>query len=142
MITETELLQYIHETAEMGVEGISDVLGYAEGSRMQDVLRTQMEEYRRLEQDAEKLLSGYGQDPKDVGMMAKTGARMMSAGKLMADRSISKIAEMTIEGNTMGITKTLKHLHDYSGDDPKVVDLTNVLLETQRRNVEQLQSYL
>ena len=26
--------------------------------------------------------------------------------------------------------------------DPKVVDLTNVLLETQRRNVEQLQSYL
>ena len=142
MITETELLQYIHETAEMGVEGISDVVGYAEGSRMQDILRTQMEEYRRLEQDAEKLLCDYGQDPKDVGMMAKTGARMMSAGKLMTDRSISRIAEMTIEGNNMGITKTLKHLHDYSGDDPKVVDLTNVLLETQRRNVEQLQSYL
>ena len=142
MITETELLQYIHETAEMGVEGIADVLDYAEDKQMHDILSTQMREYENLEKDAEKLLRRYGEDPKDVGVMAKTGARVMSAGKLMTDRSISKIAEMTIEGNTMGITKTIKHLHDYSGNDPKVVDLTNTLLETQRRNVEQLQRYL
>ncbi len=142
MITETELLQYIHKTAEMGCEGILSVMEYAEGSAMQNILRGQLESYRGLEQNAEKLLLDYGQNAQDVGAMAKTSARMMSAGKLMADHSISKIAEMTIEGSTMGINKTLKHLHDYSGDDQNVVNLANDLLNTQRQNIEQLQSYL
>ena len=109
---------------------------------MQNILRGQLESYRGLEQNAEKLLLDYGQNAQDVGAMAKSGARMMSAGKLMADHSISKIAEMTIEGSTMGINKTLKHLHDYSGDDQNVVNLANDLLNTQRQNIEQLQSYL
>ena len=142
MISEKELLQYIHDTAEMGVEGISTIVDYARNSEMHKVLCTQMEEYRNLERKAEKLMHVYGAEAKDVGVMAKTGARMMSTGKMLADNSISKIAEMTIEGNTMGITKTLKHLHDYAGEDQKVLDLTNDLLETQRRNVTQLQSYL
>jgi len=142
MITETELLQYIHKTAEMGCEGLLSVMPYAEGSAMQNVLRTQMEEYRLIEQDAEKILLDYGQTATDVGTMAKTSARMMSAGKLMTDRSISKIAEMMIEGNTMGVNKTLKHLHDYSGEDQKVVDLTNRLLSTQRSNITDVEKYL
>jgi hypothetical protein len=142
MITETELLQYIHKTAEMGCEGILCVMDYVEGSAMQNILRGQVESYRTLEQNAEKLLMDYGQSAQDVGAVAKTSARVMSAGKLMTDHSISKIAEMTIEGSTMGINKTLKHLHDYSGDDQNVVNLANDLLNTQRQNIEQLQSYL
>lgn len=142
MITETELLQYIHKTAEMGCEGLMDVMDFAEGSTMQNVLRLQMDQYRNIEQKAEKLLLDFGQSPHDVGMMAKKSARVMSAGKLMADRSISKIAEMTIEGNTMGLAKTLKHLHDYSGDDQNVLGLTNELLDIERRNAADLEKYL
>ena len=77
MITETELLQYIHKTAEMGCEGILSVMEYAEGSAMQNILRGQLESYRGLEQNAEKLLLDYGQNAQDVGAMAKTSARMM-----------------------------------------------------------------
>ncbi len=60
----------------------------------------------------------------------------------MADRSISKIAEMTIQGNNMGISKTIQHLHDYTGNGQAAVELANRLLATQRANVEQLQAYL
>lgn len=142
MMPETELLQYIHKTAEMGCEGILDVMDYTEGSELKNVLTRQLDEYRAFEQDAEKLLKERGERANDVGAMAKTSARVMSAGKLMADRSISKIAEMTIQGNNMGISKTIQHLHDYTGNGQAAVELANRLLATQRANVEQLQAYL
>lgn len=139
---ERELLQYIHKTAEMGCEGILAVMDYTEGSGLKNVLTRQLEEYREFEQDAERLLREHGESANDVGVMAKTSARVMSAGKLMTDCSISKIAEMTIEGNNMGINKTLQHLHDYSGQDPSTVTLANRFLSAQRANVERLQEFL
>ena len=66
----------------------------------------------------------------------------MSAGKLLLDGSASKIAEMTIEGNTMGITKTIEHMHDYTGNEPAVLGLANRFLSAQRANVQQLESWL
>ena len=70
MISEKELLQYIHDTAEMGVEGISTIVDYARNSEMHKVLCTQMEEYRNLERKAEKLMHVYGAEAKDVVVMA------------------------------------------------------------------------
>ena len=91
MMPETELLQYIHKTAEMGCEGILDVMDYTEGSELKNVLTRQLDEYRAFEQDAEKLLKERGERANDVGAMAKTiGARDVGR-KLMADRSISKL---------------------------------------------------
>lgn len=142
MMQEIELLQYIHKTAEMGCEGILSVMDYTEGSSLKSVLTKQLEEYREFERDSERLLRECGESANDVGAMAKTSARVMSAGKLMVDRSVSKIAEMTIEGNNMGISKTLQHLHDYAGKDPSVVTLANRFLSAQRANVERLQEFL
>lgn len=98
-------MQYIHKTAEMGCEGILSVLNYTADGGLKNVLSQQLDEYRNFERDAEKLLLEHGERANDVGTVAKTSARMMSAGKLAANRSASKIAEMTIEGNNMGINK-------------------------------------
>ncbi len=142
MMPETELLQYVHKTAEMGCEGILSVLDYTEDSGLKNVLHQQLEDYRGFERDAERLLLERGEQANDVGVIEKTSAHMMSAGKLMTGRSASKIAEMTIEGNNMGINKTLQHLHDYTGKEQAAVELATRLLSVQRENVRQLQVYL
>ena len=72
-----------------------------------------------------------GQEPKGLNPMVKASSEMMSAMKTMADHSTSKIAEMMIQGNTMGMTKSLKHLHDYHGKDERVRDLANKLRKTE-----------
>ncbi len=64
----------------MGCEGILDVMDYTEGSELKNVLTRQLDEYRAFEQDAEKLLKERGERANDVGAMAKTSARVMSAG--------------------------------------------------------------
>lgn len=67
-------------------------------------------------------------------MVKASSEMMMSAMKTMADHSTSKIAEMMIQGNTMGMgmTKSLKHLHDYHGKDERVRDLASKLLKPKR----------
>ena len=57
------------------------------------------------------------------------------------DHSASKIAEMTIQGNNMGISKTLQHIHDYHGGGP-AKDLAQRLLSAEEAGVEQLKPFL
>ena len=142
MLPETELLQYIHKTAEMGCEGIQAVIEYAEDPGLRTVLKDQMAEYQKLSHSAAELLHKRGEEPASVGTVAKASAELMSAGKLLLDRSTSKIAEMTIQGNNMGVSKTLAHLHDYKGQDDRAKDLASRLLATEQANVQQLQPYL
>ena len=47
-----------------------------------------------------------------------------------------------IQGNTMGMTKSLKHLHDYHGKDERVRDLANKLLKTEEANIQQMKKFL
>ena len=142
MLPETELLQYIHKTAEMGCEGIQSVIDYTQDSSLRNVLQEQLTEYQKLSHSAAQLLHKRGEEPTSISPMAKASAEIMSDGKLLLDRSTSKIAEMTIQGNNTGISKTLQHLHDYKGNDKPVQALANQLLSTEKANVTQLQAFL
>ena len=74
--------------------------------------------------------------------MARVSAEWMSKGQLAIDDSRGKIAEMMIQGTTMGIVKTIRHLNDYQGDDGDARRLGERLLDTQEQNVERMKAYL
>lgn len=141
MMNETEMLQYVHKTADMGCEGIVDVLDYVEDKQLQQVLEKQMETYQELKDDAERMLEERQEKPNGVGTMAKVSSEVMSTGKLLFDRSTSKIAEMTIQGNNMGVSKTIQHLNDYQGGGA-VRDLAQRLLSAEESGAEELKSFL
>lgn len=138
---EEKLLQYVHKSADMGCAGIRAVLDYVENGPLEKTLREQMGTYQNLEQEAERLLREQGAQAGGVGPVARASTEVLSAGKLLMDRSPSKIAEMTIQGNNMGISKTLQHLHDYHGSGP-AKDLAQRLLSAEEAGVEQLKAFL
>ena len=129
-----ELLQYVHETASMGVLGLRDLLPQVESAKMK--------QYQDIASDSAKLLQSKGSEPKDPGLMARLSSQAMATMKTLADSSDSKLAEMVIQGNNMGVTKGLKHLHDYQGNDPKIRALAEKLLATEQANVSQMQPFL
>lgn len=137
-----ELLQYVHETAAMGVLGLQDLLPQAESTGMRQSLRTQIREYQDIARSSAQLLQAKGAEPKDPGLMARLSSQAMSTVKTLADSSDSKLAEMVIQGNNMGVTKGLKHLHDYRGNDPKIRALAEKLLAAEQANVSQMQPFL
>jgi len=142
MMHDIELLQYVYKTADMGCEGIQSVLDYTQSGDLKSKLKDQHKEYQNIRRQAEVLLEARNEFPKGVGPIAKVSADIMSTGKMMVDQTDSKIAEMTIQGNQMGINKTIKHLHDYSGQDADIRRLAEKLLATEEANAGQLKSFL
>ena len=140
-LPEMELLQYIYKTADMGCDGIRAVENHAE-EKMRTELMKEMDEYVEIRQEADHLIQQHGDTPEGVGAMAKMSANMMSAGQLAMDDSRSRIAEMMIQGTTMGIVKTIRHIRDYEGDDNETRKLAQKLLDTQEKNVEKMKAFL
>lgn len=139
---DTELLQYVHETAEMGIQGLKSLEGQVQNEDLRQALAQQTEEYRDISTAAGNLLQKLGKAPKDPSLMARISSEVMSTMKTLADPSASNIAEMVIQGNTMGITKGTRHLNDYAGNDRQVRQLAEKLLRTEEANVAQMKQYL
>jgi len=142
MLNETQLLNHIYQTAEMGQDGICSVMKYADEPKLRASLTSQMEEYRKLQNSAAQMLRQRQREPEGIGAMAKMGSEMMSAMKTMTDHSATKIAEMMIQGSTMGVTKSIRTIRDCELKDERVRDLADKLLETEQANIEEMKKYL
>ena len=140
MLPEMELLQYIYKTADMGCEGIRAVEEHAE-EKMKTELEREKSEYVQICTEADRMIQQRGDTPEGTGMIAKMSANMMSAGQMAMDDSRSRIAEMMIQGTTMGIVKTIRHMKDYPKDD-EARRLAQKLLDTQEKNVETMKTFL
>ena len=51
-------------------------------------------------------------------------------------------SDMMIQGNTKGMKKSLKDLHQFTGDDERVRTLSQKLLDCENANIRQMQQYL
>ena len=142
MLSETQLLNHIYQTAEMGQDGIRTVLKYTQEPRLANALNSQLEEYQRLQNSAGAMLHARGKPPKGIGAVARLSSEAMTAVKSLTDPSASNIAEMMIQGSTMGVSKSLRTLRDCDLKDDGVRDLANRLLKTQEANIEEMKRFL
>ena len=142
MLTEAELLNDIYRTTEMGSGGIESVLPRSEVGPFRAALEQQLKEYQNICSSAAEMLRARGQEPRGLNPVVKLSAEMAGAFKIMTGHSTSKIAEMMIQGNTMGLAKGLRNLHDYHGKDVRVRELAHKLLATEEANIVQMKKFL
>ena len=142
MLPETEFLQYVHKTADMGCQGIEAVLSHLKSDEIKGTLLHQQSEYQHIRSEAAKLLRQDDDAPENVGAVERLSAQAMSAMKLAMDGSQENVAEMTIQGTTMGVVKTIRHLKDLPKGESSVRALGEKLLATQENNVEQMKKFL
>lgn len=139
---DNELLQFLYKTAEMGIQGLQDVKPQIEEDALRSAVERQMAEYVGIAKTSGDMLKRQGLDPKGPGLGARISSEVMSTAKTIADPSASNIAEMVIQGSTMGVTKCTKHLNDYSGNDRGVRSLAEKLIKTEQANIEQMKLWL
>ncbi len=142
LLSENQLLNHIYQTAEMGREGIQSVLKYTEEPKLTSALTSQLTEYERLQNAAGAMLHERGEPPKGLGPVAKASSEVMSTMKAMTDRSPANIAEMMIQGSTMGVTKSLRTIRDCDVKDGEVRRLADRLLKTEQANIEEMKRFL
>ena len=142
MLSDLKMLQLIHQGSDMGVVGIRCVLPRAQEDTLRQALQSQLTEYKSIEQRSAGLLRSRRERPKGVNPMARVSSELFSIMKMAADPSPSKIAEMMIQGNTMGMVKSMRSLRDYQGKDPEVKQLAEKLLQTELHNIEEMKRYV
>ena len=142
MLTETQLLNHIYQTAEMGREGIHSVLRYTSEPRLVNALSQQLSEYEQLQSSAGAMLHARGEQAKVISPVANLSSEVISSMKALTDSSPTKIAEMMIQGSTMGVTKSLRNIRDCTVEDEEVRNLANKLVRTEQNNIEQMKQFL
>ena len=141
MLSENQLLNHIYQTAEMGQEGIRSVLKYTGEPKLVSALNSQLAEYEK-QNAAGSLLHARGEPPKGLGPVTKASSEVMSTVKAMADRSPANIAEMMIQGSTMGVTKSLRTIRECDLRDDGIRRLADRLLKTEQANIEEMKRFL
>ena len=141
--TET-LLGELYKEMKMGSESLTDILGkITDGDLRQEVTR-QIEEYEKFAKTAGDRLWDLGQKPKEEGIVAKMSAKIGMAMSTMTDSTKSHLAQMIIEGDTMGITELTRLVreHENTSCSESTLMLTRDAIRFLEDSVERTKEYL
>lgn len=133
-----EILNYIHQNAQMGIETLPELIKISTDDKFIEELRSQFTEYKKIYDETTKLLV----HAKSIPKMAKFTSYIMIKMEVLMNKSPSHIAEMLIKGSLMGIIEIEKNFNDYKDANREILDLANRLLQTEKNNIENLKKYL
>ena len=137
-----DVLASILKTTQMGQLGIEAVAKKAVSCKMKDALHAQKQEYDVIEKEAYTLAVQRKWELQALDPAIKVMAKAMVYPRLSYGNVDSKIAAMMINGNTRGMIKGLKNLHNCRKPDTEIAALGEKLLQTEQANIRQMQGFV
>lgn len=137
-----EILSSVLKTTQMGQVGIRSVLDTSMRPGLRKALQSQLHEYDSIETEAHAIAEQRGWELRELDPAVRIMADMMTRMKLGGRNTDSKIAGMMIQGNTRGMIKGLKNIHQFDGGDEQIHILSQKLLDCETANIRQMQGYL
>jgi hypothetical protein len=137
-----DILSSIVKTTQMGQVGIRCVLKAPLRATLRTALQSQLHEYDTIEQEAQAIACSRGWTLEELDPTVKTMANMMTRTRLSFGNIDSKTAAMMIQGNTRGMIKGLKNIHQFTASDERVNTLSQKLLDCEAANIKQMQGFL
>ena len=137
-----DILDSVIKTTQMGQIGIRSILNTPMDTQMQTALRSQLKEYNQIEKEALEIADSRGWELKNLDPSIKIMTNMMTRMRLSYGDATSKAAAMMVNGNTRGVIKGLKNLHHFDGNDPRVTNLSQKLIDCEEENIRQMQRFI
>ena len=140
-----EILEYIYQTSNMGMESTKDLINSLKGkdNKIKKLVEEIEKNYEKYAKETEKLLNKKDLKAKPIGMMAKAMSKMSINKEIISDNSDSNIADMLIQGLTMGNLELTKHIDNYEKTaDKKNINLAKSLRKFGEEYIEKLKVYL
>lgn len=137
-----EILSSLLKTTQMGQLGIRSCLNASMRPGLRKALESQLREYDAIESEAHAIASQRGWEVEELDPALRFMTDVMTRMKLSRGNCDSRIADMMIQGNTKGMIKGLKNLHQFPQPDEKIRTLSQKLLDCETANIRQMQSFL
>jgi len=137
-----EMLNFIYQNAEMGVETLNKLKAVTDDPEFERYLDAQYTEYKEINDMARSMLNKNGYDEKGINGMQRLRTYLMLNLQTLMDKSTSHIAEMIMVGSTMGIIDGVKNLKKYDDAEPQVLQLMERLLGFEENNFQKIKKFL
>ena len=137
-----EILTSVLKTTQMGQIGIRSVLDTSMRPGLRKTLESQLREYDSIETEAHSIATQRGWDMDELDPSVRLWSNLMTRMKLNGRNTDSKIADMMIQGNTKGMIKGLKTLHQFGQQDEQINTLSQNLLDCENADIRQMQGHL
>ena len=137
-----EILSSLLKTTQMGQLVIRSCLNASMRPGLRKALESQLREYDAIESEAHAIASQRGWEVEELDPALRFMTDAMTRMKLSRGNCDSRIADMMIQGNTKGMIKGLKNLHQFPQPDEKIRTLSQKLLDCETANIRQMQSFL
>lgn len=136
-----KLYRSIYKNAQMGMGSTATVLSMYTSGNLCDEITQHNREYRNILIEAKNAL---GNKCTNCCLTEKEKLKVafMIKMKLMKDDSDSAIAEMLIQGCTMGVVDTIKAKKCFNSADQNAIALADRLINFQTGTIEKMKEYL
>ena len=139
---DSSVLNSIYRGALTGSRAIRDILPQVKNTGLRSDLTTQESEYAAICADAAKRLHILGGCPEDVPALKRAGMKLGVTMNTALNRATPHLAEVMIQGSTMGITNMTRVLHTFSAAGADAAGLANRLITAEQQNIDRLKIYL
>ena len=137
-----QLLQDVVRNARSGQEAAELLLEKVADPEMRGELSVERDRYSQAAREAELALTASGGKPEPVGMMAKAGMWLGTQANTLADTSNAHIAEMVIQGATMGVIEMTKARNTYPDADSDATGIASRFIVMQNDIIDRQKAYL
>lgn len=137
-----EVLSSVLKTTQMGQLGIRSALESEMKPELRRAMEYQLREYDAIEGEAHSIARERRWELPELNPSIRFVTDRMTKMRLSYGEVNSKIAEMMIRGNTSGVIKGLKNLHQLTERDNAVRALSQKLVDTESANVRQMKQFL
>lgn len=140
-----ELLEQVHHDSSIAAYTIEKLLDKLKDkdNKIKAYAEEILKEYQQFEEEARVLLKAGNKEPSDPSLMSKMGSSMGISKEVNDDNSDSAMADMLIQGISMGSIEIEKKLKEYEKDiDKEHKKLARKYLKFQEKTIENLKEYL
>lgn len=143
-IATKKLLDALYKNVKMGADSILDLMPKVGDEDMRSELTSELEKYDSFATEIKNMLLEIGEEAKDESILAKLGTKMSVTMNTLMDSTTSHIAEMMIQGGTMGITDATKTLREYENTScsEEALSLAKRIIKYEEDTVERLKEFL
>jgi len=108
-----EFLSELYKNMKMGSDSIVNISSKVNEGALRDELARELDTYEKYAKEIGKMLYDAGETPREENIMTKMATKVGMAMNTLTDSTESHIAQMMIEGATMGVTENTKLINRF-----------------------------
>ena len=137
-----DLLEKTYQNASIGITAIEAVLDKTENKDLNNELHKQLRDYQEMADKSKNQLLTNGTKVKEQSIYVKTMMKGNVKLNTILKPSDSRIAQMVIQGSTMGVTQMTKLLHAKPNADGVSSEIAKEFVKREEDNIEVMKNYL